>query len=406
MEDNRISNAYTRDLQRRAMNIVQYLQDHGGERFLQDINPDTVEDGWDLAKELNLDAIEATHLTQTQFYEHVGNFLGSLKHSTLKFPDGRPLAARHNTLKKHNTALNHIWRQANRPIPGIFKLCMSKLLESSQKLETKMKSLGLIPDSCGRDEMSFRLYRELCWYFLKKGNMFAHLFLILCWNTMVRNCNCDDLIFEHCVWVEDCFGISVKKTKTNADGTRTVQTDIKHIYANPFMPEVCPILALALYFLHNPFIGNQGRKLFPGMKTHKTFNEAVQEALSDREFTRRLDSLGITYKNVGAYSTRKGSTTYVTSGTTCGPPIIAVCLRAGWAIGKTLESYLRTAAAGDQFCGRVVCGLPILGHEFVALPPHFKPMDRNEANQTKSALKTAYPHHTGEKSCLDMKNLW
>ena len=238
-----------------------------------------MQDGWDLEHELALTDIEDNAQSQTEFYEFVDNFLGSLKHAKLKFADGTPLNARHNTLKKHNTAINNVWRQANRPIPEVFKLLMSKLLESSKKLETRMKAAGLVPDTCGRDEMSFRLYRELAWYFLRKGNLFSHLFLVLCWNTMVRNCNCDDLIFEHCVWVQDCFGISIKKTKTNQDGTKTVQQAVKHIYANPLMPEVCPVLALALYFVNNPFIGHEGRKLFPGKNTQKTFNEAVRKLL-------------------------------------------------------------------------------------------------------------------------------
>ena len=393
LEENRITGDYTRELQNKVMDVVQHLQNNGGERFLRDVDPAEVETGWDLAQELNLDAIEVSKIAQTEFYELVGNYLGSLKHAKLKFPDGTPLNARHNTLKKYNTALNNVWRKANRPIPTVYALCMSKLLESSKKFETKMKAAGLIPDTCGRDEMSFRLYRELAWYFLSHGNMFAHLFLILCWNTMVRNCNCDDLIFEHCAWVGDCFGISVKKTKTNQDGTKTVQSDIKHIYANPVMPEICPILALALYFLHNPFIGHESRKLFPGKNTQKTFNEAVTKALADPEFTAHLDTLGITHRNIGAYSTRKGSATYCTSGTTCGPSIIAVCLRAGWAIGKTLESYLRSAQAGDQFCGRVVCGLPVLSHLFAALPPHFKVLEQDDRNMMMAALKSAYPFH-------------
>ena len=74
---------------------------------------------------------------------------------------------------------------------------------------------------------------------------------------------------------------------------------------------------------------------------------------------------------MGAYSTRKGSTTYVTSGTTCGPSIVSVCLRAGWSIGDILQRYLKNANAGDQFCGRVVCGLPVHSHDFGTLPPMF-----------------------------------
>ena len=70
-----------------------------------------------------------------------------------------------------------------------------------------------------------------------------------------------------------------------------------------------------------------------------------------------------------------------------------MCLRAGWAIGKTLESYLRTAKAGDQFCGRVVCGLPVLSHEFAMLPPHFKALGPDDRRMMMAALEAAYPFH-------------
>ena len=100
-----------------------------------------------------------------------------------------------------------------------------------------------------------------------------HLFLVLCWNTMVRNCNCDDIVFANSRWQGDSFGVSVKKTKTNkeAGSQQSVQEDVKHIYANKYMPEICLILAMALYFLVFPTIGTgSGRKkFFPMKNAHK-----------------------------------------------------------------------------------------------------------------------------------------
>ena len=178
------------------------------------------------------------------------------------------------------------------------------------------------------------------------------------------------VVFANVIWCDDSFGISVKRTKTNTDGTKEVQTQIKHIYANPFMPEICPILAMAMYFVVYPTIGiDTSKAFFPGQETQKKFNDDVVAALKDPKFEQYLRMRGIPYKNVGAYSTRKGSTTFCTSGSTSGPSIIAVCLRAGWSIGPTLERYLRSAQAGDQFCGRVVAGLPQLTKDFSVLPP-------------------------------------
>ena len=62
-----------RDLQNKVMDVVKHLQNNGGERFLRDVNPDQVQIGWDLAQELNLNAIKASKIAQTEFYELVGN---------------------------------------------------------------------------------------------------------------------------------------------------------------------------------------------------------------------------------------------------------------------------------------------------------------------------------------------
>ena len=69
------------------------------------------------------------------------------------------------------------------------------------------------------------------------------------------------------------------------------------------------------------------------------------------------------------------------------------CLRAGWTLGPTLERYLRSADAGDQFCGRVVAGLPQLTKDFSALPPHFKNMQPGpEADMIDKGVTQAFPY--------------
>ena len=51
-----------------------------------------------------------------------------------------------------------------------------------------------------------------------------------------------------------------------------------------------------------------------------------------------------------------------------------MCNRVGWDTGKVLGTYLRYEAAGDQYIGRLVCGLDqSSGSKFAQLPPHFTP---------------------------------
>ena len=62
---------------------------------------------------------------------------------------------------------------------------------------------------------------------------------------------------------------------------------------------------------------------------------------------------------------------YCASGSTQGPPIVAICLRAGWKLGGVLNQYLTLENAGDQFVGRVASLLPLFTKEFGVLPPRF-----------------------------------
>ena len=62
------------------------------------------------------------------------------------------------------------------------------------------------------------------------------------------------------------------------------------------------------------------------------------------------------------HSLQKGAASYVSSGSTCGPPQVATIIRAGWTIFE---------AAGNHYVGRVVSGHPIRSPKFIVLPAQF-----------------------------------
>jgi hypothetical protein len=136
--------------------------------------------------------------------------------------------------------------------------------------------------------MDFRLYVELAKYFWKQGDVVrthilrraSHplqscthspqvnlLFLLLCWNTLVRNQNCADVVLTNIGWAGDAMTIVIKATKTNPDGRNRVQEDPKHIYANITMPCICPVLAMGVYLLLNPSVLMQSTNLFLASST-------------------------------------------------------------------------------------------------------------------------------------------
>ena len=74
--------------------------------------------------------------------------------------------------------------------------------------------------------------------------------MVLCWNLMCPSCNVVSLCYSHLGWKDDALGIYFAHMKIDQFGERPKEA--RHIYANPLMPEICPISALGLYHLCVP----------------------------------------------------------------------------------------------------------------------------------------------------------
>mmetsp|Transcript_6924 Transcript_6924/g.9947 ORF Transcript_6924/g.9947 Transcript_6924/m.9947 type:complete len:122 (+) Transcript_6924:338-703(+) len=86
----------------------------------------------------------------------------------------------------------------------------------------------------------------------------------------------------------------------------------------------------------------------------------------------------------------------MTSGYVCGPMQQAVNIRCGWRTTGVTDTYCRYKAAGDQYCGRVVSGLPLFSFRFGVLPPHFKLETEEEKTKLDSLIATIFPDLTTE----------
>ena len=160
----------------------------------------------------------------------------------------------------------------------------------------------------------------------------------------------------------------------------------------PHILQVCTFVSLGLLVAANPITADSTGRLLPKNTFGKTLcallrrskHEEVQHVDDEvlvvrlspieerrRAFRKMLDDAGVPYEDIGTHSYRKGSATYVASGSTAAPPIIAICLRAGWKLGGVLNTYLSLESAGDRFVGRVCSLLPQVSKEFCVLPPRF-----------------------------------
>lgn len=168
------------------------------------------------------------------------------------------------------------------------------------------------------------------------------------------------------------------------DQTASKPREPRHIYANPFNPAVCPILALGMYLIC--FQGKEpSMHLFPGTNQYDRYSKSLQALLEANK--RECERRGIVIGDIGTHSIRKGASTYCTSGTTSAPNLIAVQLRGGWTIEGVQSVYMKYDQAGDCHVGRTVTGLPMT-EEFATLPPYFTD-DANEL--VDSAIHVSFP---------------
>ena len=70
------------------------------------------------------------------------------------------------------------------------------------------------------------------------------------------------------------------------------------------------------------------------------------------------------------HSARKDTSTYMTSGCVDGPMQQAVNIRYEWRIAGVTDTYCQYEAAGDQYCGRILSGLPLFSFCFAVLSPN------------------------------------
>ena len=198
---------------------------------------------------------------------------------------------------------------------------------------------------------------------------FANLFLSYYYNRnlMKRAENCVDCKITHVRFEDDCLVFEFAKSKGHQDGEEHVGP--WHVYANPLEPHLCPVLAMARYLFMYPSVLVGKSALFEGKDQYsryaKIFARVVIEHMDE------LKLMGVREGELGTHSSRKGVATMVAAGSTASPPIISICLRAGWVMGGVKDKYLKYERAGDQYVGRCACCLNQNNKEFAITPPYF-----------------------------------
>jgi len=169
----------------------------------------------------------------------------------------------------------------------------------------------------------------------------------------------------------------------------------KHVFANPYEPVLCPVLAIALHVFSITFRADNDEKskLFLG-SPYDVCTKWLPTALN------RIGDLGYDVKDFGTHSFRKGIADF-SSGFMNGPSVLAIFLRAGWSLGQVQDRYFSSAGGNDHLCGRVAAGLDFnSGSRFSVLPPHFANADVISREQWQHICPCYHEFPVGFRACL------
>ena len=101
---------------------------------------------------------------------------------------------------------------------------------------------------------------------------------------------------------------------------------------------------------------SESNKIFPGSKQCGRFNRLFHDLLVRHKYTYLQHGEDPTL--LGTHSIQKRAATYCCTETSHGPPVVFVCLRAGWSLGRMKEHCLKYEMAGDELVGRTLTGIP------------------------------------------------
>jgi len=303
-----------------------------------------------------------------------------------------------STVQGYISSLKYYYKEKSVKVSDEFREYCDLFIEGYKRKVALKKEQGLMKNFEGKVPVSHLLYIQLAELGLKacdNRSPFAslvHAFMVLCWNLFARSCSVADLRTHHFTWENDCMVIDMSRHKADQTGENITP---KHVYANPYNPLICPILALALHVFSTSFRpeNDDKNKIFVGVP-YDIFTKWLGSSLA------QLPLLGHSVKDFGTHSFRKGIASFC-AGFIGGPSVIAIYLRAGWSLGQVQDRYITYSDGGDQLCGRVAAGLDFnAGANFAVLPPRLSSVSVLSGEEWNLIIPGYSDYPPGFQTCL------
>ena len=194
-----------------------------------------------------------------------------------------------------------------------------------------LKLSGDMPLKEGKAAVSIAVYRLICNKTICMQHdfglsLFAWAFTTLAWNLMARCISNASLMLNHLGWGGDCLEVTFAKHKGDPEGR---SDEPKHVFANPYSPEICPITSLGLFvFTMGPREdlgdGASGALFGKAESVEKRYSEFL--LVLSKQIQDDLALHGLQSADIGSHSFRKGLVTHL-CGLFGGPNSVAIYIQ-------------------------------------------------------------------------------
>jgi hypothetical protein len=242
-----------------------------------------------------------------------------------------------NTMQGYKSALIWYYKEKKVDFPTSISQSVETFITGYKKQIADKKLQGVMKTSEGKLPLSFKIYSDICFHLatLKPSGkrspfnegIFGWTFMILCWNMIARSISVSALMLEHFGWIDDSMTIIVAKHK--GDQTGDGLSNLKHVYANPTKPHICPILSLAVFIWCTQRNAQENHRLFRG-KPEGRYSKILRQVLTNLPASHHLCA---DIRDIGTHSNRKGAGTYMYVLSLCDMSAVQVYLRAGTSQG-------------------------------------------------------------------------
>jgi hypothetical protein len=244
----------------------------------------------------------------------------------------------------------------------------------------------------GKSHFPFELYTRLCKHYMRSSH--KHAVFMLCyltwlWNVMCRSNNLQHQKFNDIQMDGDAMTIQFRKTKGKQQGGEgSGGLEPIRVYALPDEPDLCAFLSMSLYKHLCGFSENQ---VFIGAAADTFFNKQFKKTMAIEPFVSLLQDRDLNPNAIGSHSVRKSTTSHATNGTTDGPSLATVALRADWDLGEVLKAYIKRCKAGDANLGRIAAGHDNHSEHFDRLPPFVTVTEQGDKERMNGYVRLFYP---------------